>query len=435
MPYDLMMKLSNPLKIAIIACSLMLCLSLVIFNVKKLPLITITVMTFNIENGGTQVDLNKIVEAIQEANADVVGIQEAWGNTAKLAHALGWRYYDQRQHIISRLPLLKPASVKGLYTFVEVMPGKIIAIANVHLPDEPYGPDLIRQGATKEQVEANERKVRLPTALPFINKLAALTQRGIPVFLTGDFNSPSHLDWKKRKIKVEWPVTKTLADKGFTDAYRSMYPDTIQQTSATWPAKRPDVVNSHDHFNPTQNDPPDRIDFIFSAGPVRVIASDIVGENEFKGSDLSVSPWPSDHRAVIARFAVLPAKAPEKGLILSPSRIPITAAPALSVTPTSVRPGQTFTVTWKNSPGNRYDYILIAPAGSNHIAWEEAVRLYTDGEGSGSIQYNEQTSKGNWLAWHASNDAKWPLTPNTYDIKLMLDDGYTELAATQIVVK
>jgi hypothetical protein len=73
------------------------------------PTARISVMSYNIENGGAQVDFNKTTEAIKKSGADVVGIQEAWGNTARLAKAVGWKYYDQRQHIISRFPPIRPA--------------------------------------------------------------------------------------------------------------------------------------------------------------------------------------------------------------------------------------------------------------------------------------------------------------------------------------
>ena len=431
------MRVSNPLKIAILTFCIMLSMSLVMLSIKKQPVsaaIAITVMTFNIENGGTQVNFNKVVEAIQKADADVVGIQEAWGNTAKLAQALGWQYYDQRQQIISRLPLLKPASVKDLYTFVEIVPGKIVAIANMHLPDEPYGPELIRHGASNAEVINNERQARLPSALPFIEKLDSLAHRGIPVFLTGDFNSPSHLDGASA-YSVEWPVTKMLAEKGFIDAYRQYYPDAKKYSVTTWPAARPPVRESYDHFNPTSDDLPNRVDFIFTAGPVDVVSSQIVGEESYKASEISVSPWPSDHRAVIARFTVTPAPAPPKGLILTPSRIPVAQTPMISVAPLTVHPGRAFTISWKNSPGNRYDYIRITPVGSNNLTWDEAVRLYTFGEENGSIKYEEQDAKGNWPAWHSSTETRWPLAANTYDVKLMLDDSDKALASTQVTVK
>ena len=49
-----------------------------------------SVLTYNIENGGAQVDFAKTIEVIRKSGADVVGIQEAWGSTAALAEAMGW---------------------------------------------------------------------------------------------------------------------------------------------------------------------------------------------------------------------------------------------------------------------------------------------------------------------------------------------------------
>jgi len=202
-----------------------------------------SVMSYNIENGGAQVDFNKTAEAITKSGADVVGIQEAWGNTARLAKAVGWKYYDQRQHIISRFPLFEAPDSHGLYTLIEVLPGKMVAMANMHLPDEPYGPDMVRSGSTAAEVEENERKVRLPTAVPFVEKLSALAKTGVPVFLTGDFNSPSHLDWtqptvgvpQNHRYVVEWPVTKFIQEKGLIDSFRETHPNPEKDPIYTWP--------------------------------------------------------------------------------------------------------------------------------------------------------------------------------------------------------
>jgi hypothetical protein len=48
---------------------------------------------------------------------------------------------------------------------------------------------------------------------PYLEALTELVDDGIPVFLTGDFNAPSHLDWttdevgtrKHMKYALEWP--------------------------------------------------------------------------------------------------------------------------------------------------------------------------------------------------------------------------------------
>lgn len=402
----------------------------------------ISIMTFNIENGGTQVDFNKVVDAIKASKADVVGIQEGWGNTKRIAQALGWKYYNRQLHIISRFPLLNPADGKNLYTYIEVQPGKVIAMANMHLPDEPYGPDMVKNGATATAVEQTEKKVRLPTAAPFIEKIATVAKLGIPVFLTGDFNSPSHLDWTTNTVNVlpnhryvvVWPVTKMIQDKGLIDSYRDVHPDTIKDTAYTWPSGRPAIKNPIDGFNPSEKDLRDRVDFIYTAGNSKVIESHIVGEPGYQNVDISVSPWPSDHRAVVSRFEVIPVTISIDKIMRGAVTLP-QGKPSITVSDTVIRTGEDFTITWKNLPGNGYDYIRITPVNSKKLAWGEAVRLYTHGEVNGSIQYNETNVKGNWLAWYKGEEGHWPMKPGIYNVTLMLDDGFKELATTQITVQ
>ncbi len=392
--------------------------------------VTLSVMTFNIENGGTQIDFSKVVEAVHKANANVVGLQEAWGHTSRLAKELGWKYYDNRQHIVSRYPLLEATDSNGLYTLIEVKPGYVVVMANMHLPDDPYGPDMIKQGASAKTVEAMERKVRLPTALPYINKLSALAKDGVPVFLTGDFNSPSDLDWKNRSVAVRWPVTKTAEDNSLVDAYYKIHPDT---NTATWPAGRPMAKHSFDGFNPSAKDLQDRIDFIFTGGNSKILSAEIVGEPSYKMAAITVSPWPSDHRAVVARFEVTPVVISKFNL--APEKITAQGKPVILLTRKEYKSGEPITISWRNMPGNRYDYVMIIPAGSKKTAWGEAVRLYTYGEVNGSVVYDDKTAKGNWLDWYSASEGHWPLKPAKYDVRLMLDDSNTELVKTQIEVK
>src|SRR5262245_12023873 len=74
--------------------------------------VQLTVMEFNVEYGGTGVDFSSVPAAIEAAGADVVGIEEAYANTAKIADALGWQYYDPRLQLVSRLPLIDPPEGK-----------------------------------------------------------------------------------------------------------------------------------------------------------------------------------------------------------------------------------------------------------------------------------------------------------------------------------
>lgn len=400
-------------------------------------------MTFNIENGGTQVNFNSVVEAIKKSHADVVGIQEAWGNTAKLAKSLGWKYFDPRQQIISRYPLLEPIDSNGEYLFIEVIPGKVVAMTNMHLPDAPYSADLIKAGSTIADVEANERKVRIPSASAFIKKIIALAEQGMPVFLTGDFNSPSLDDWTPltvgklphHRYAVVWPVTQLIHEKGLIDSFRKIYPDPIKDPGYTWPAGRPFVTNSYDNFNPSKTNWSDRIDFIFTGGQSHTTESYLVGEPNNINVHIPIDPWPSDHRAVVSRFEVTPTRPPVKSHVPLSSSIDNNVKPTVSVPVDVISSGKPFTVSWHNAPGNRYDFIQITPLGTKKLGFGEAVRLYTHGKINGSVQYNAINQKGNFLAWCKSEKNHWPLTPGIYDIKLMLDDGNVVIAATQIKVQ
>ncbi len=275
--------------------------------------ITLSVMTFNIENGGAQVDFNKTVEAIRISGADVVGVQESQKNLARLAEALNWKYYNATQQIISRFPLREAPNAQNRYLLIEVRPGEFVAMANVHLSDEPYGPNLVRDGATVSAILENERKVRLPEILPTLQDLSQLSKNGMPVFLTGDFNSPSNLDWTQITVNVlpnhsktvPWVVTKTAADLGLKDSFRIIHPDPIRTPGFTWPAGRPFLTDNVDHYNPMNKEPSDRIDFIFYAGNAKVLQSRLIREGGSRHADLKVSPWPSDHAAVVSKFAIL----------------------------------------------------------------------------------------------------------------------------------
>jgi hypothetical protein len=283
-----------------------------------LETVQLTVMEFNVEYGGTGVDFSSVPAAIQAAGADVVGIEEAYANTAKIAEALGWPYYDPRLQLVSRLPLIDPPEGKGVYTFVEVAPGRVAAIGNVHLPSAPYGPNLVRDGATPKELMEKEERARVPDITPVAEKLGALADRGIPSFLMGDFNTPSHLDWtdamvgarSQLKYAFDWPVGEVVEGQGFVDSYREVHPDPTTDPGITWPAARPRSGGYNPGLNPDA--PRDRIDYVYAAGPATATDSMIVGEDggQDEGVDLTIDPWPSDHRAIVSTFDVTPAVPP-----------------------------------------------------------------------------------------------------------------------------
>jgi len=155
---------------------------------RPLPL---KILNFNIEYGGVHVSFDKVVEAIRRSGADVVAIEEAQGHTQALRRALGWPYASGRLHILSKYPLIDPPDADGVYLFVQLAPGQVVAIENVHLPSNPYGPFEVKQGETKRSVLELERRLRLPAIQPYLQAAEGLGAQGIPVFLAGDFNAPS----------------------------------------------------------------------------------------------------------------------------------------------------------------------------------------------------------------------------------------------------
>jgi exodeoxyribonuclease-3 len=122
------------------------------------------------------------------------------------------------------------------------------------------------------------------------------------IFVTGDFNEPSALDWTdsvfaagRCPAAVRWPTTAAILDAGFTDAFREVHPDPLASPGHTWTPTTADNDPADRH---------DRIDFVLVSGPhVQVERAEIVGENAER-ADIVVTPYPSDHRGVVATFSL-----------------------------------------------------------------------------------------------------------------------------------
>ncbi|GAA4559901.1 endonuclease/exonuclease/phosphatase family protein [Planotetraspora kaengkrachanensis] len=301
------------------------------------------VMTLNIFYGGDDLDLKtgdfcaeangcpqtlvQIERAITQARADIVGVQEPERDVERIASALGW-YGSDRAHVMSRFPIIDPPGGDGLYVYVEVAPGRVVAVANTHLPSDPYGPYLVRDGGTAKQVLDLERETRLPAVQDLVKVLPTLARKGIPVMLTGDFNSPSHLDWTPAvaaeradvPYPVKWPASSALADAGLRDTYREAHPDPVAVPGFTWTPGSPEA-DPHEVF--------DRIDWVLTAGPTRTIDSSVVGEKGGPDVGVGVSPWPTDHRGVVSTMDVVPA-VPQ--VLVSPATRRVTIGKDLPVT-------------------------------------------------------------------------------------------------------
>ena len=285
-------------------------------------------MSFNIWGGGQNEgkSIDETVAAIRAADADIVGLQEvtAVANVcttedcepggrsvaADLAAALGYYYYEQKKvseanwnnAILSRYPI-GDATPNDLGVAIDV-DGTTVYAFNIHLDDFPYQPfqllgieygDAPFLQTAKQAIEA-ARQARQPAL-----KLLFEDIRSIPwnaaAFIFGDFNEPSYRDWTPEAVEaghqplaVRFPTARDIEKRGFKDAFRAVFPDEVARPAFTWtPTSSADDPDDHH----------DRIDYVFVRGKgVTVYDAAIVGEKSPE-ADIVVTPWPSDHRAVV----------------------------------------------------------------------------------------------------------------------------------------
>ena len=278
----------------------------------------VRVMSFNIWVGGEsgQQPIEQTVEVIKAAKADVVGLQESHGrerdgvrpdSAAVIAEQLGWHYFDQGDDdtgIVSRYKIVD-TTPKKWGAKMELPSGKQFWLFNAHFAHAPYQPyQLLKipyadapfvdtaEQAVKAACDARESQVKSMLA-----EIEAVRKDGAPIFITGDFNEPPALDWTEAAHEaglhpavVCWPATEMLQEAGFVDAFRKVHPDPVKQPGFTWTVltKEDDPTDHHD-----------RIDFVFAPRKNVVVKSaEVVGERPER-ADILVTPYPSDHRAVV----------------------------------------------------------------------------------------------------------------------------------------
>jgi hypothetical protein len=173
-----------------------------------------------------------------------------------------------------------------------------------------------------------EERLRVPAIETTIHALKPLAAQGIPVVLTGDFNSPSYLDWTPAVARhralvpyaVKWPASEALSDAGFVDSYREVYPNPVKHPGYTWSPGGPET---------RRHDFPDRIDWVLHAGPATAIGTALLGEPGGRDVDQAFGPpYPTDHRGVTATLRLTPAPAPN---LVSPSTRRVTIGSRLRV--------------------------------------------------------------------------------------------------------
>ena len=99
--------------------------------------------------------------------------------------------------------------------------------------------------------------------------------------------------------------------------------------------------------------------------------------------------------------------------------LPADAKPVIEARKESYVQDEPLSVMFRNSPGNRYDWVVVYPEGTDdrdaYLAW-----AHTGGRIEGDIALN---------ATHAVSE--WPLPPGRYTASLMADDGFELLAVSE----
>jgi hypothetical protein len=232
---------------------------------------------------------------------------------------------------------------------------------------------------------------------------------------------------------------------------------------------------------------------VWHAGPVEVTGSTLVGESGAPGVTIEVTPWPSDHRAVLSDFVVEAAPLPylvaadkQRYVVGEPLSIvyrnrtsagaivvasvssgsarnmtsrriglnserdvlvlneplpgsgrysvtlednqrqvvsrnhfwvlPAEARPLIEVASESYEQGEPISLTWRNAPGNRYDWVAVyakdATDKGSYLAW---AHLDAGIEGTTTLDASDAVEGR-------------PLPPGRYVARLMIDDGFGLLA-------
>lgn len=328
----------------------------------------LTVMAFNILTSGNPPGPNaasdlyrssrqeRIVEIILEFSPDVVLIQE--GGDAQRIHVLlteadrEWRMQDggdRGQMILARHELV----ALGRNSARVKTPHGPVVVHNVHWEPYPYGPYECQKRLLGGSARIDSAEI---LAVSDKGEIYARTYRdihpalleGIPVVVGGDFNEPSHLDWSDDYLRtgadrwvsnptgvplkavIPWKGSRLLSDPSafadelqlgtnvalppLVDCFRSLRPNVVSDPGNTWtPSYSARTVDRRPFRAPGDGQVPsdqptavlDRIDMIYASAELTPREVLVLGDTGDPCSDRGFTPWPSDHRAVLARFVLV----------------------------------------------------------------------------------------------------------------------------------
>lgn len=312
----------------------------------------LNVLTFNVWHGGTQVadGAQQIADIITETDADVTFLPEVGQAPAQVAALLGYDHLIATDTgIVSRYPIISTDTVGKWWSKAVIdVNGSEVVVYGGHLEYRWYTTYLPRgyggevhgdwppgwntwdklDGPVTDVeaiLAANEQSGRPAAAAELVADVATERAAGRLAIVGGDFNEPPSQDWTAATadlfdhngVVLPWQTTQTLLDGGMVDAFRAVHPDPVANPGFTWPSDNALFPTSSLTWAP-EADERDRIDYIFATpddrlsidGALVVGPQSTIVRNERvvdDSADEILTPeavWPSDHKAVLARFSI-----------------------------------------------------------------------------------------------------------------------------------
>eukprot|EP00929_Paragymnodinium_shiwhaense_P035175 TRINITY_DN19028_c2_g2_i1.p1 TRINITY_DN19028_c2_g2~~TRINITY_DN19028_c2_g2_i1.p1 ORF type:complete len:543 (-),score=76.69 TRINITY_DN19028_c2_g2_i1:502-2130(-) len=314
---------------------------------------TLKILQFNIWQEGTEVKdgLSKIVDVIIASEADVVALSEVRNYVKDLHQRLKERLLHKGLvfhgnfvqggdvGLLSRWPIDRAEQVtsatRSTITAYFLRTPEMICVCSAHLDWKQYSLNLVRgyDGNTFSRLSApvtevdalhkmdleSGRRGSIEDFLKFAENLCDM-----PVFLAGDFNECSHLDWTESTkdkfghngVVIDWKHSQMLFEGGFSDSWRDVHPDPVTHLGATWPS---DAFERRSTSWAQEADERDRIDFIYYRGEkTRPVRACLVGSRNYFVKNVlhecdtqcpflpatESLPWPSDHKGVLVEFQI-----------------------------------------------------------------------------------------------------------------------------------
>lgn len=321
--------------------------------------IRLSVLQLNIWQEGTMVPggYEAIAEQISALSPDFVTLSEVrnYRNTRfcdRLTATLRekgktyYSFYSQGAGLLSRYPIIDSAVIFTEGGSICKLTAKVgdreVAVYSAHLDYLNYAVYLPRgyDGVTWKKLPAPCTNLDTIMASNVASKrdegIAAFLQATTHdlaqqrlVFLGGDFNEASHLDWTAATkdlfdhhgMIVPWTCSRMLHDKGFRDSYRTIYPHPEKNPGFTFPADNTAVEVKKLAWAPDA-DERERIDFVYfyPDKQLSLQQSSVVGPSGSivrnqreadKSNDrflLPVGTWPTDHKGVFSVFSLKTAR-------------------------------------------------------------------------------------------------------------------------------